>query len=355
MDLNEKIRERRIDMNSKILDALKLMDIIDKKLLLVFDNEKFVNILSVGDIQRAILKGFDLNIKIKNIFRKTTQVASVDDSFNDIKKIMEQFRMELMPVVDKEDRLVNVYFWEDVFKTRKRKENSKLNLPVIVMAGGKGTRMKPITNIIPKPLIPFGDKSIIEEIIDRFQNVGCNEFHVSVNYKAEIIKFYFDQLKNKEYSVNFFKEDKPLGTAGSLQLLKGVINSTFFVSNCDILIDDDYEEIYNYHIKNNNELTIVSALKHYPIPYGTLETGKNGLLKKITEKPELNFQINTGFYIVEPHLLNDIPDNEFFHITQLMDLILERNGKIGVYPISDGSWNDIGVWDEYLKMIAIKK
>jgi len=169
-----------------------------------------------------------------------------------------------------------------------------------------------------------------------------------------MVQFYFDQLKNKDYSIDFFKEDKPLGTAGSLQLLKGKINSTFFVSNCDILIDDEYEEIYNYHKNNSNELTIVSALKHYPIPYGTLETGKNGLLKKIMEKPELNFQINTGFYIVEPHLLNDIPDNEFFHITHLMEKVLKRKGQVGVYPVSEGSWKDIGVWDEYLKNCIVE-
>jgi len=353
VDLQDKIKERIIELNEKILDALKQMDRIDKKLLLVFDKGKFINILSIGDLQRAILKGEKLNSEIGNILRKNTKVAFVDDDFEDIKRIMEQFRMELMPIVDKEDRLVNVYFWEDVFTAKKRKENSKLNLPVIIMAGGKGTRMKPITNIIPKPLIPLGEKSIIEEIIEKFKNVGCTEFHVSVNYKAEMVQFYFDQLKNKDYSIDFFKEDKPLGTAGSLQLLKGKIKSTFFVSNCDILIDDEYEEIYNYHKNNSNELTIVSALKHYPIPYGTLETGKNGLLKKITEKPELNFQINTGFYIVEPHLLNDIPNNEFFHITHLMEKVLKRKGKVGVYPVSEGSWKDIGVWDEYLKINKI--
>ena len=354
MDLLNKIKDRKIELNEKILYALKQMDRIDKKLLLVFKKDKFINILSIGDLQRAILKGKNLNEKIRNILRKNTKVAYVDDDFEEIKRMMEQYRMELMPIVDRENRLVNIYFWEDVFKTKKRKENSNLNLPVIIMAGGKGTRMKPITNIIPKPLLPLNDKSIIEEIIERFRNVGCSEFHVSVNYKAEMVQFYFGQLKNKYYSIDFFKEDKPLGTAGSLQLLKGKINCTFFVSNCDILIDDEYEEIYNYHKNNSNELTIVSALKHYPIPYGTLETGKNGLLKRIIEKPELNFQINTGFYIVEPHLLDDIPDNEFFHITHLMEKVLKRKGKIGVYPVSEGSWKDMGVWDEYLKNYIVK-
>ena len=349
MSLQEKIKKRQININSKILDALKQMDTIDKKLLLVFDEDRFINILSIGDIQRAILNGEDLSKKIEFVLRKNTKVAFEEDSFEDIKNIMEQFRMELMPVIDKNNRLIDVYFWEDVFKTKRIKKKSELSLPVIIMAGGKGIRMKPITNIIPKPLIPFGEKSMIEHIIEKFIQVGCNQFHVSVNYKAEMIEFYFSQLKEKGYKIDFFKEDKPLGTAGSLNLLDGKIKTTFFVSNCDILIDDDYEEIYKYHKKNKNELTIVSAIKHYHIPYGTLDTGEKGVLKRITEKPDLSFQINTGFYIVEPHLLNEIPQDQFFHITHLMQKILDRGGKVGVYPISEGSWKDIGVWEEYLK------
>lgn len=349
MAKKETIDNRKIPLNSTLTDALSQMDKIDKKLLLVFNAESFVNILSIGDIQRAILKGEKLNTKVENILRKETRVAKTSDEYEKIKSTMKEFRIELMPVVDENNKLVDVYFWEEIFEKESRKEKVKLQLPVIIMAGGKGTRMKPITNIIPKPLIPFGDKSMVEQIIDRFTKVGCNDFYLSVNYKAEMIEFYFNQLINKEYSVNFFKENKPLGTAGSLHLLGDVINTTFFVSNCDILVEDDYEEIYKYHTQNNNELTIVSALKNYQIPYGTLETGSMGVLEKITEKPNLNYQINTGFYIVEPHLLKEVPKDEFFHITHLMEKVLKRKGKIGVYPISEGSWKDIGVWDEYLK------
>lgn len=345
----EIVKSRKISINSSITEALAQMDRIDKKLLLVFDSDSFINVLSIGDIQRAILRGEKLNTEVKNVLRRETRVANTTDEYEKIKSTMKKFRIELMPVVDKNNKLVNVYFWEEIFQRESRKEKVELQLPVIIMAGGKGTRMRPITNIIPKPLIPFGDKSMVEQIIDRFTKVGCNDFYLSVNYKAEMIEFYFNQLENKQYSVNFFREKKPLGTAGSLHLLGDVINSTFFVSNCDILVEDDYEEIYNYHKQNKNELTIVSALKNYKIPYGTLQTGEMGILEQVTEKPDLNYQINTGFYIVEPHLLKEIPKDEFFHITHLMEKILSRNGKIGVYPISEGSWKDIGVWDEYLK------
>ena len=153
----------------------------------------------------------------------------------------------------------------------------------------------------------------------------------------------------RTYNLKYFEESKPLGTAGSLHLLKNEIDSTFFVTNCDILIKDDYSEMLKYHKENGNELTAVSAVKHFKIPYGTLEFGENGILQQLKEKPEYNFFINAGMYILEPHLLEEIPENEFFHITTLMEKILEREGKVGVFPVSEGSWMDIGQWDEYNK------
>lgn len=348
---DKKTISRKIESDCNIISALKQMDRIDRKLLLVFNKDHFVNILSVGDIQRAILKNIPLDSPIKDILRKQTRVATKNDSLDDIKKTMREFRIECMPVVDEQDELIEVYFWEDVFDNEAKQEVEKLNLPVVIMAGGKGTRMKPLTNVIPKPLIPIGEKTIIEEIMDRFVNYKCNDFYISVNYKAETIKHYFSQLNSKNYNIDYFQEDKPLGTAGSLFLIKDKIKTTFFVSNCDIIINEDYAEIFNYHRKNKNELTIVSALKHYPIPYGTIKTEQGGVLTELTEKPELTFQINTGMYILEPHLLDEIPDNKFFHITTLIEKIKNRGGKVGVFPVSEGSWKDIGEWNEYVKII----
>ena len=289
----EKIKERKIGYNQTILFALKQMDAIDKKLLLVFEGDRFINVLSIGDIQRAILKNTPLQTPIRQILRKNTRVAKSSDDYETVKTTMRNFRMECMPVVDENSKLLKVYFWEDVFGEGVKRIQKKINLPVVIMAGGKGTRLKPLTNVIPKPLIPIGDKTIIEEIMDRFVEVGCNDFYLSVNYKAETIKHYFNQLQNEHYKIAYFQEEKPLGTVGSLFLIKDKIKSTFFVSNCDIIIDEDYSEILKYHRESNNELTIVSALKNYPIPYGTIETGNNGKLKELKEKPELTFQINS--------------------------------------------------------------
>jgi NDP-sugar pyrophosphorylase family protein len=222
------------------------------------------------------------------------------------------------------------------------------------MAGGKGTRLRPLTNVFPKPLLPINEKTIIEDIMDRFVGVGCNEFHISVNYKAQTIKDYFVNLNNSEYSIDYFEEDKPLGTAGSMFLIKDKIHTTFFVSNCDILIDQDLSEIYEYHKSNKNKITIVSAMKNYKIPYGTIETSENGLLKSMDEKPELIFQINTGMYILEPEMLDLIPNNEFFHITELIEKVRKSGENVGVFPIGENSWQDIGNWDDYKKILKLK-
>ena len=171
---------------------------------------------------------------------------------------------------------------------------------------------------------------------------------------ADFIRHYFDNFSKHNYNIEYFQEDKPLGTAGSLHLLKGKISDTFFVSNCDSILDEDYGEILRYHRDNNNEITVVSVMKTTYIPYGTLETGENGLLKSIQEKPELTFKINTGMYILEPHLLKEIPSDRVYHITFLIDKLVQEGRRVGVYPVNEGSWTDIGNWDEYMKYIHKK-
>jgi len=326
------------------------MDTLDKKLLIVIDNNKFIGLLSVGDIQRAIIMNWPLDKTISHILRKNFRVARPEDSFITIKKMMLEFRMELFPVVNNDNEIVGIYFWEDLFQEKKSLPTKSFKIPVVIMAGGLGTRLKPLTNVLPKPLIPIGEKTILEDIFESFSVYGCDNFFVSVNYKAELIKFYIDNQK-LPFTVDFFTENKPMGTAGSLSLLKGKINQTFFVSNCDILIKQDYSEILQYHKEHNNEITVVAALKHIPIAYGTIETGDNGKLISLIEKPEVTYKINSGMYILEPHLIEEIPVDEFFNLTELIEKVNLRGGNVGVFPVSEKSWRDIGNWDEYLKVI----
>lgn len=341
-------RDRIIPFNATLLEALRKMDALGKKLLIVMKNEKFFGLLSAGDIQRAIIQDKPLDTNVSEILRENIRVAKPEDSFDEIKLMMLEFRMELCPVLDNKKNIINVYFWEDLFKEQKLKPKRQFSLPVIVMAGGFGKRMKPLTDVLPKPLLPINEKTIIEHIFDRFYEHGCNNYYISVNYKSELIEFYLNNL-HLPYNIHYFKEDNPMGTAGSLSLLKGKIDQTFFVSNCDILIEQDYSEILDYHEKNNNEITVVVALKTYLIPYGTIESGINGELKRLNEKPELTFKINSGMYILEPNIIEEIPENEFFHITTLIEKVKRRGGKVGVFPVSEKSWKDIGEWGEYLK------
>ena len=338
-----------IDKNEDLKTALGQMDRIGHKLLIVVENSKFYSILSIGDVQRAIIRENTLDIPVKKVLRKDVKVAAENDDLDEIKNQMKQRRNEYMPVISENGDIKDIIFWEDLFKQEKRETPQKINLPVVIMAGGKGTRMRPLTNVIPKPLIPVNKKTIIENIMDRFVEYGCHNFYLSVNYKADFIKYYFNRLNNSDYIIEYFEEGEPLGTAGSLSLLKDKINETFFVSNCDIIIKEDYNEIIKYHYENKNELTIVAAMKHYPIPYGILKTGKNSQLKELEEKPELIFKINSGMYVVEPQVLKEIPDSKFLNITDLINRLLEKGRNIGVFPVTEKSWRDIGTWDEYIR------
>ena len=348
-----KIQSRAIQYSTSILDALKKMDAEKCKLLFVFEKELFKSILTIGDIQRAIIKAVDLSSPVSCIVDLNKIFASDVENLDSIKEKMRRLRAECMPVVDKKGNLVDVVFWKDAFSSNSDLETrEKINLPVVIMAGGKGTRLKPITNVIPKPLIPIGDKTILEGIMDQFEGIGCIQFYMSVNYKSDMMRFYLDQLEHK-YSIEFFEETKPLGTIGSVSLLKGKISTPFFVSNCDIMIDQDYRDVYDYHVQNKNDLTIVTAVKSIRIPYGVIDTGDDGLMTGLREKPEITYMINTGVYLLNPELIEEIPEGEFFHITHLMEKVRARGGRVGCFPVSEGSWRDMGEWPEYLKMIKV--
>lgn len=353
MSIIEKIKDRAIQSSMTVLQSLKKMDEAKVKMLFVFENDKFLSILTIGDIQRAIIKQVNLSDSVLSILEKNKAFASISESKNNIREKMLNIRAECMPVVDDEGNLVDVYFWSDFFKFTEDEQREKINLPVVIMAGGKGTRLKPITNVIPKPLIPVGDKTILEVIMDQFEGIGCKKFYMSVNYKADMMEYYLSQLEHK-YDIEFFMEDKPLGTIGSVSLLKGKITTPFFVSNCDSINDQDYRDVYDYHIQNKNDLTIVTMIKTFRIPYGVIETGEDGLMQSLKEKPELNYQVNTGVYILDPELIDEIPEGEFFHITHLMEKVKARGGRVGCFPVSENAWHDMGEWPEYLKMIGVR-
>ena len=341
-----------ISPSASLLDAMKQMDEVKVKILLVFSEGHFEGLITIGDIQRAIIKNIPLKDPLSRVLNKKKIYGYLSEGEDIIKDKMRRIRAEVMPILDENGELVDVWFWSDLFKKADMTQREKINLPVVIMAGGKGTRLKPITNVIPKPLVPIGDKTILETILDQFEVIGCTKFYMSVNYKADIMKYYLSQLDHK-YDIEFFQEDKPLGTIGSVSLLKGKIHTPFFVSNCDSINEQDYRDVYDYHVSNHNDLTIVTMVKSFKIPYGVIETGEDGLLVALSEKPELTYQVNTGVYILNPSCIDEIPEGKFFHITHLMEKIKARGGRVGCFPVSEHAWKDMGEWPEYLKMIDV--
>lgn len=352
--LSEKIKKIIVDASNTIIQTMKIMDDRRTKSLLVFANEHFIGMITNGDLQRAIIANKPFDATIDSIVDNTNKIyAHIDDDEEQIKSWMMEVRAEMMPVVDAAGNLVKVIFWNDLFDEAQNDSREEIDLPVVIMAGGKGTRLKPITNVIPKPLIPVGDKTILEEILNQFEGIGCRNFYMSVNYKSDMMRFYLDQLEH-HYNIEFFEETKPLGTIGSVSLLRGKITTPFFVSNCDIIIDQDYRDVYEYHKSNYNDLTIVTAVKSFKIPYGVIETGGDGLMTGLQEKPDITYMINTGVYLLNAECINEIPEGEFFHITHLMEKIKARGGRVGCFPVSEHAWRDMGEWPEYLKMIKVR-
>ena len=348
----EKIENRIIHPKESMLHAMTQMDQVHTKNLFVFKGDRFIGLLTIGDIQRAIIKGISLQDPINGILNEKKTYAYQDESIDSIRVKMEELRSECMPVLDKEGNLVDVIFWNDIVNKQNSPEREKIDLPVVIMAGGMGTRLRPITNVIPKPLVPVGEKTILEEIMDQFMGIGCGKFYLSVNYKYDLIKYYIDNLQD-HYDISYFREEKPLGTIGSVSLLKGKIMTPFFVSNCDILIDQDYRDVYNYHVANHNDITIVTAVKSIRIPYGVIEAGEDGLMTGLKEKPEQTYMVNTGVYILNSELIDCIPEGEKYHITDLMEQVRSNGGRVGCFPVSENSWRDMGEWPEYLKMIKV--
>jgi dTDP-glucose pyrophosphorylase len=347
-----------IKSDATLLTGIKKMDEIKRKLLIVYHDNIFFSLLTIGDIQRAILKNVDIATTsiYDELKQKHIDVCYVGEPEDSIRQKMLLLRCEFMPILNINNELERVIFWEDYFDSEQIESTtftSLAEIPVIIMAGGKGERLQPITNILPKPLIPMGKKPIVQVIMENFRKYGATKIIMSVNYKSEMIKFYFDSLKERDYIIEYVHEEKPLGTAGSLSLIKDKVKGTFFISNCDIIINHNYPEMLEYHRTQGNAITAIAAMKFYSIPYGTFEVGENGRLISILEKPEHSYMINTGMYIMEPFVLDYINENEHIHITDLIEKVNNEIGKVGVYPINSSSWIDIGNWKEYNKVSNI--
>lgn len=338
------VRDFLIDEESTMLEAMARLDEVAKKVLFVVRDGHFVAAITDGDIRRWILKKGSLDIKVKEVANYNPKYLLIKEKAS-AKAFMKKHSIEAVPILNEEKDIISVAFWND----EKILPMKRLDVPVVIMAGGLGTRLYPYTKILPKPLIPIGEIPIAEHIMNRFSQQGCHKFFLVVNHKKNMIKAYFNEIK-KQYVIQYIDEDQPLGTGGGLSLLKGKINTTFILSNCDILIEEDYEKIYNYHKKEKNLITMVCSLKNIKIPYGVVEIGETGEIEEMREKPELSFFTNTGMYIVEPKIIEELKDNTAIGFPDIIEIYKDAGEKIGVYPISENAWMDMGQLDEMEKM-----
>jgi len=345
------IAKIRILSDASIKEALRKIDEAGRATLFVCEDDgSLLGALTDGDIRRSVLRTGDLKDKVLNCYN-SDPVFVVDGGYNtdDVKHLMLEKAVEVIPVVDAKKRIIDILFWADIFG-EDNKVLKKIDIPVAIMAGGKGTRLDPFTRILPKPLIPIGDKAIIDIIMEKFSRHGVDEFFISINHKAKMIKSYFEEM-NSSYKIRYIEEESPLGTAGSLTFLRGKVADSLLVSNCDIIIDYDYSEIVDFHKAHNYDITIVGSYRNFVIPYGVCETKDNGLLVNIVEKPEYDFIVNTGMYLLRKNTLEMIPEGERFHITDLVRKVKDNQGTVGIFPITEKSWIDIGQWEEYKKVI----
>ena len=291
-----------VEYNSKTIDALKKINKLGGRSLIVVSNNKLLRgILSSADIRKAIVNHNITNEKINKIYNRKPKFIFSDEIKKKIKKISYNVKKyTIIPIVDrKTKKIINVLDAEklNLFNTKK---NKKLDLSVVIMAGGKGTRLLPYTSVLPKPLLPINQKPTIKHIIDKFMMYDVKKFFVTLNYKSEILKTYLKDT-GKINPVITIQEKKPLGTAGSLFLLKNKIKNDFFLSNCDTIINENYGDIYEHHKIKRNDITIVTASKKFKIPYGVLKAKENSF--QMLEKPKLQYYVNTGFYIISKKCL----------------------------------------------------
>ena len=336
-----------------IRQAMETLDkITDKCLLVVDEHQVLKGTITDGDIRRSILSGLKFSDSILKCYHKTP-VTLINGNYGKEEAInlLRKNGFILIPILDQQGKVVD-YVTLSKINGDKKSEIFMSDVSVVIMSGGRGTRMEPFTKVLPKPLIPIHGKPIIEHIVDRFTNIGCKNFYLTINYKGKILKAYFEELK-PSYDAFFIEEKNPLGTAGSLHFLKGVFNKPFFVTNCDIIIKENYLSLYKFHQKGGYDITLVASAKEYIIPYGTCELTPDGHLSYINEKPQFDFLINTGLYVLNPDILDLIPKDEFYHITNLIEDAKNQGKKVGVFPIDDHAWVDIGQWAEYKKAIEM--
>ncbi|MCR4657341.1 MAG: NTP transferase domain-containing protein [Lachnospiraceae bacterium] len=342
--MNSNLKYYIVSEETSIIETMKKINAGDNAIAFVCRKGHLVAAVSDGDVRRFIISGGDVERPVSEV-ANYSPISVLYNEEVDYDALMREKAINALPIVDENGSILDIRFLSKRFVIKK-----KLTLPVVIMAGGKGTRLKPFTEILPKPLIPIGNKTITEHIISRFKEYGCEHFDMIINYKKNFIKSYFQDNDNP-YDICFIEEPEFWGTAGGLKLIENKYGSTFFVTNCDILIQADYEDIVSKHKESGNILTVVCAKKKVTIPYGTIETDEStGTVKAIREKPTFEFNTNTGLYLVEPELIKKIPGETKTDITDVIEQCIKDGDKVGTYLVNEENWLDMGQLEEMERM-----
>jgi dTDP-glucose pyrophosphorylase len=316
----------------------------------VDEKDKVMGVITDGDFRRAVHNEIQLDENVTKIINKNFLFVEKGYEKLEVESIFRLNAVQQIPVLDA-GKLIDIISLDKFMGEDKCGENRILDNPVVIMAGGKGARLDPFTRILPKPLIPIGQDPVVKVIMDEFHKFGIDHFYISLKEKEKMVVAYF-QDHTLGYGIEYVRESEPLGTAGALRSLENKIKRSFFVSNCDIIVHADYGAFYDFHKSGNYALTIVGSMRQYTIPYGVCEIENGSVLKSIREKPQYDFLVNTGLYLLEPEVLQLIPKGKSFHMTDLILKVQEKGLKVGVFPVSERSWIDVGQLSEYKEVIS---
>ncbi len=340
-----------VKVDDSIENTIKKISDSGQKCVVVHKKKKLIGTISDGDIRKVIVKNVDIRSSINKYFNKNPKFL-IEHQYTekDIKNYFNKYNLDIIPVVDKKN-IIKIVIDRNYFFENKIIKTKKIRVPVVIMAGGRGTRLKPITNVIPKPLVPYKGVPIIEQILNDFFNQGFKDFYLTLNFKSKIIETYVKEIKKNNMKINIAREIIPRGTASSLKLFKNKIKNDFIVTNCDVLFNVNYENLIKFHKKSKNFITLVGAKKKIKIPYGVCKVKSKNILKKIEEKPDFEFIVSTGLYVVNNKAMKFIPPSKEYNFDKLISDAVNKNLKISIFEIDDKSWIDVGDWAGFKKNI----
>jgi dTDP-glucose pyrophosphorylase len=325
---------------STIREALKIIDKGAMQIAIVVDeNDRLIGTLTDGDIRRGLLNNLSLDDSIESIVFKTPTVATLSDTKEEILKKALSKKLHQIPIVDDEYRVIGIKEIEELVKP-KAKPNK-----VVLMVGGLGTRLYPLTENTPKPMLKVGNKPILQTIVEKFADYGFVNIVMCVNYKSHIIEDYFGDGSTFGVNIEYILEEQRMGTAGALSLLANIPNEPFFVMNGDLLTNVNFEHFLDYHNAQDAMATMGVREYDFQVPYGVVNID-NGKITTIIEKPVHKFFVSAGMYILDPRVIKMISKNEFYDMPTLFEKIIAQDGSAVSFPVHE-YWLDIGRMEEY--------